>query len=181
MLGFEGFDVHCRFLFKKADSFVSRPFPAPRALSKVPPCANLGAMNCNASDTEELIRLYYEAFNAGDRPAMLRLLAPEVVHDINQGASVPGVEAFEKFLAHMDRCYAEQVEDLVVMVDESGTRAAAEFYIRGEYLVTDEGLPEAAGQKYHLRVGAFFDIAEGRIARVTNYYNLQDWIAQVGG
>ena len=138
-------------------------------------------MNCTASNTEELIRLYYEAFNAGDRPGMLRLLASGVVHDINQGASVRGVEAFETFLQHMDRCYAEQVEDLVVMVDASGSRAAAEFYIRGEYLVTDEGLPEAAGQKYHLRVGAFFEIQEGRIARVTNYYNLEDWVRQVGG
>ncbi len=27
--------------------------------------------------------------------------------------------------------------------------------------------------------GAFFDIRDGKIARVTNYYNLQDWIAQV--
>lgn len=138
-------------------------------------------MNCAETDSEELIRIYYEAFNSGDRPGMLRLLDPEVVHDINQGDSVVGVEAFGKFLAHMDRCYAEQVEDLVVMVATGGSRAAAEFYIRGEYLVTDEGLPEAAGQKYHLRVGAFFDIVGGRIARVTNYYNLQDWIAQVGG
>lgn len=138
-------------------------------------------MNCTTSDTEELIRLYYEAFNAGDRPGMLRLFSSEVVHDLNQGPSVSGVGPFEKFLAHMDRCYSEQVEDLVVMIDESGTRAAAEFYIRGEYLETDEGLPEAAGQKYHLRVGAFFEVAEGRITRVTNYYNLPDWIRQVGG
>lgn len=138
-------------------------------------------MDCTQSDTEELIRLYYEAFNTGDRPGMLRLLAKDVVHGINQGENVVGVEAFERFLAHMDRCYAEQVEDLVVMVDESGTRAAAEFFIRGQYLVTDEGLPPAEGQTYHLRVGAFFEIAEGRIGRVTNYYNLQDWIRQVGG
>lgn len=138
-------------------------------------------MNCAETDSEELIQLYYEAFNSGDRSAMLRLLDPEVVHDINQGDSVSGVEAFEKFLAHMDRCYAEQVEDLVVMVATGGSRAAAEFFIRGEYLATDEGLPEASGQKYHLRVGAFFEIREGRIARVTNYYNLPDWIRQVGG
>lgn len=138
-------------------------------------------MDCTQSDTEELIRLYYEAFNAGDRAGMLRLLAADVVHGINQGENIAGVEAFERFLEHMDRCYAEQVEDLAVMVDESGTRAAAEFFIRGQYLVTDEGLPAATGQAYHLRVGAFFEIAEGRIARVTNYYNLQDWIRQVGG
>jgi len=138
-------------------------------------------MNCTASDSEELIRLYYEAFNAGDRPGMLRLLAPGVQHEINQGACVPGATAFAEFLSHMDRCYAEQVEDLVVMVDQNGMRAAAEFFIRGTYLVTDEGLPEANGQTYHLRVGAFFEIAEGRITRVTNYYNLPDWIRQVGG
>ncbi|PZR02178.1 MAG: isopropylmalate/homocitrate/citramalate synthase, partial [Archangium gephyra] len=29
--------------------------------------------------------------------------------------------------------------------------------------------------------GAFFDVRDDRIARVTNYYNLQDWIRQVSG
>ena len=50
-----------------------------------------------------------------------------------------------------------------------------------EYRVTDEGLPEAKGQRYVLPGGAFFDIRDGKIARVTNYYNLGDWIAQVEG
>ena len=47
--------------------------------------------------------------------------------------------------------------------------------------MTDEGLPPAAGQTYHLRVGAFFDIGEGQITRISNHYNLADWIAQVEG
>ena len=46
-------------------------------------------------------------------------------------------------------------------------------------LHTDEGLPPADGQTYVLPGGAFFDIRDDRIARVTNYYNLQDWIRQV--
>lgn len=138
-------------------------------------------MNCACSETEDLIRLYYEAFNQGDRPGMLRLLSGNVVHDINQGDRVVGTDAFAKFLAHMDECYGEQVEELVVMVNDKGDRAAAEFFIRGTYLKSDEGLPPANGQTYHLRVGAFFEIAEGRITRVTNYYNLPDWIRQVGG
>jgi steroid delta-isomerase-like uncharacterized protein len=66
------------------------------------------------------------------------------------------------------------------MASADGTRAAAEFYIRGTYLNTDEGLPPATGQTYHLRVGAFFEIKEGLVARVTNYYNLTDWLRQVG-
>lgn len=135
---------------------------------------------CASSDTQELISLYYQTFNRGDRPAFLRLLHPDVAHDINQGGSESGIEAFRLFLERMDRCYAEQVEDLVVMASADGTRAAAEFYIRGTYLNTDEGLPPATGQTYHLRVGAFFEIKEGLVARVTNYYNLTDWLRQVG-
>lgn len=135
---------------------------------------------CAASDTQELISLYYQTFNRGDRPAFLRLLHPNIIHDINQGASESGIEAFRLFLDRMDRCYAEQVEDLVVMSSADGTRASAEFYIRGTYLTTDEGLPPATGQTYHLRVGAFFEIQKGRVARVTNYYNLADWLRQVG-
>jgi steroid delta-isomerase-like uncharacterized protein len=80
----------------------------------------------------------------------------------------------------MDRSYAEQVEQLTVFANTDGTRGAAEFYLRGKYLSTDEGLPPATGQSYWLRVGAFFDLRKGRVARVTNYYNLQDWLRQVG-
>jgi hypothetical protein len=69
----------------------------------------------------------------------------------------------------MDRSYREQVEELVVLTNPDGTRAAAEFFIRGEYLKTDEGLPEAAGQKYWLRVGAFFEIKEGKITRLNKW------------
>jgi steroid delta-isomerase-like uncharacterized protein len=83
-------------------------------------------------------------------------------------------------MARMNRKYREQVVDLVVMVDRTGARAAAEFMVLGTYLESDEGLPPAAGQQYRLPVGAFFDIRDGKIARVTNYYNLQEWLRQVG-
>ena len=43
------------------------------------------------------------------------------------------------------------------MVDATGTRAAAEFMVEGEYLATDAGLPPARGQRYRLPAGAFFD------------------------
>ena len=135
----------------------------------------------SSRSTQGLIQRYYDTFNRGDREAFLQLLSDDVVHDINQGGAEIGVAAFRAFLARMDRCYREQVEDLVVFANEDGARAAAEFYIRGEYLSTDEGLPEANGQKYHLRVGAFFEVKGGKVARITNYYNLQDWLRQVGG
>jgi steroid delta-isomerase-like uncharacterized protein len=128
----------------------------------------------------ELITAYYSAFNAGNMEGFLTLLHPEVVHDINQGRRETGKEVFARFMQHMNRCYREQLADIVVMVSADGSRAAAEFTVHGEYIATDEGLPEARGQRYVLPAGAFFEIRDGKVARVTNYYNLNDWIAQVG-
>jgi steroid delta-isomerase-like uncharacterized protein len=127
-----------------------------------------------------LIEAYYAAFNSGDREALLELLTEDVIHEINEGATETGKEAFRGFLQRMDRCYKESVEDLIVFTSHDPARAAAEFFIRGEYLATDEGLPEAKGQTYHLRVGAFFDIRDSKIARVTNRYNLSEWMRMVG-
>lgn len=132
-------------------------------------------------DTIALITNYYAAFNRGDWEGMLAHLTDDVVHDLNQGARESGREAFRAFLARMDRSYSERLEDIVVSTAPDGARAAAEYVVHGTYKADDEGLPPAKGQKYVLPGGAFFDIRDGRIARVTNYYNLQDWIAQVGG
>ncbi|MGE0483020.1 MAG: ketosteroid isomerase-related protein [Gammaproteobacteria bacterium] len=133
------------------------------------------------AQTIDLIQRYYAAFNAGDMDAFLALLTDDVAHDINQGQRETGREAFARFMAHMNRCYREQLTNMVVMASEDGTRAAAEFVVNGEYLANDEGLPEAAGQRYVLPAGAFFEVREGKVARVTNYYNLSDWVDQVGG
>ncbi|MDM4771754.1 ketosteroid isomerase-related protein [Solimonas sp. SE-A11] len=127
----------------------------------------------------QLIGRYYAAFNAGDMDAFLGMLTEDVVHDVNQGLREHGREAFAAFMQRMNRNYREQIADIVVLAEPSGRRAAAEFTVLGEYLATDAGLPEANGQTYRLPAGAFFDIRDGKIARVTNYYNLQDWLAQV--
>lgn len=131
------------------------------------------------TDAERLIRAYYAAFDAGDRAAMLALVADDVVHDVNQGARRQGKPAFAAFMAQMDAAYEERIADLVVMVDAAGTRAAAEFAVIGRYLRTDPGLPEARGQAYRLPAGAFFAIRDGLIARVATHYNLPDWVRQV--
>lgn len=133
------------------------------------------------TDTLALLARYYEAFNAGNGEGMLACLTDDVAHDINQGNRQTGKAAFRTFLAHMDRCYRERLTDIVLMADEDGRRGAAEFIVHGEYLATDEGLPEAAGQTYELPAGTFFEVRDGLISRVSVYYNLADWTRQVGG
>ena len=128
---------------------------------------------------KQLIENYYKAFNSGDMDTFLSLLTDDVIHDINQGGREIGQEAFGKFMQKMNHHYKEQLVDMVVMASEDGSRGAAEFVVLGEYLNTDEGLPEANGQTYKLPAGAFFEIRDGKVARITNYYNLGNWIEQV--
>ncbi len=134
-----------------------------------------------AAATEALVRRYYDAFNRGDTDALLACLSDTVVHDVNQGMRRPGKDAFRAFSAHMSRCYAEKLTDMVVMVSADGRRAAAEFNVEGTYLATDEGMPPADGQNYVLPAGTFFAVENGLIVRITTYYNLTDWLMQVTG
>lgn len=131
------------------------------------------------ADAEALIRAYYDAFNAGDAAGMLALITDDIEHRVNEGDTRLGRDAFAEFCGHMGVSYREQLAELVVFASEDGSRGAAEFTVHGTYLQTDPGLPEARGQSYILPAGAFFDLRDGRISRVTTFYNLSDWINQV--
>lgn len=110
---------------------------------------------------------------------MIAMLTDDVIHDVNQGERRHGKERFRAFNARMAHNYSEKLEDIVVMVSQDGSRAAAEFNVHGVYMNSEDGLPPAKGQTYVLPAGTFFAIRDGKIARVTTYYNLTDWIAQV--
>lgn len=131
------------------------------------------------TETTKLISDYYEAFNRRDADGMLACVTDDVIHDVNQGERREGKERFRAFLARMDHHYRENLDGIVVMVNADGSRAAAEFNVNGTYLVTETGLPDAKGQRYALPAGTFFAIRDGKIARVSTYYNLTDWIMQV--
>lgn len=131
------------------------------------------------AETLALIQRYYDAFNAGDADGMLACLTDEIEHRVNEGAHRIGKEKFAEFCSHMGVSYNEQLKDMVVFANDAGDRAAAEFTVHGEYLKTDPGLPEAKGQRYILPAGGFFEVKGGKIARITTFYNLNDWVAQV--
>lgn len=129
--------------------------------------------------TRATLETYYKAFNAGDAAGMLACLTDDIEHRVNEGGIRRGKALFAEFCSHMGVSYRETLKDMVIFVNEDATRGAAEFVVHGEYLQTDPGLPEAKGQTYALPAGAFFDLKDSKIARVTTFYNLQDWVAQV--
>lgn len=132
------------------------------------------------NSTEILIHAYYNNFNRKDVDGFLDVLTDDVAHDINQGGRETGKPAFRRFLERMNRCYDEQVVDVLVMSNEEGSRAAAEFTVLGAYIGTDDGLPKARGQRYRLTAGAFFTLRDSKIARIASTYNIKDWLRQVG-
>lgn len=129
--------------------------------------------------SEQLIQSYYEAFNAKNWSKMLSYVDEQILHESNQGDPQKGKVFFEKFLQRMDTNYDERLSEFVFMAHPNGQRVAAEFICEGKYKIADSDMPPAHGQKYRLRVGAFFEVANGKITRVTNYYNLKDWLEQV--
>jgi steroid delta-isomerase-like uncharacterized protein len=129
--------------------------------------------------TIALIQAYYAAFNAGDAAGMLACLTEDIEHRVNEGAHRIGKARFAEFCSHMGVTYRESLRDIVVMASDDGARAAAEFVVHGTYLQTDPGLPPARGQTYVLPAGGFFEVRGGLIARITTFYNLNDWVRQV--
>lgn len=129
--------------------------------------------------SHDAMQRYFAAFNRGDTDGMLAEVTDDLAHHVNEGQVRRGKAAFGEFCAHMSRCYREELTDMVLFVSADGTRGAAEYVVNGTYLTTDAGLPEARGQTYRLAAGSFFGFSEGRISRVTTYYNLADWVRQV--
>ncbi len=127
----------------------------------------------------EIVKQYYACFNNKDWAGMLALLHPEVRHEPNQGEPRIGIELFTEFLQHMDESYEETLTEMVFFDEPTGERVAVEFIVNGIYKKGEEGLPEAHNQTYILPAAAFLGLKDGKISRVTTYYNLPLWIQLV--
>jgi steroid delta-isomerase-like uncharacterized protein len=127
----------------------------------------------------ETVAAYYAAFNRADFEGMLALVHDDIRHEPNQGTPRIGKALFADFMQKMDASYSEQLHDIVLFAGQASGRVAAEFTVHGIYKKGEEGLPEAKGQTYILPAAAFLEVREGRIARVTTYYNLELWISLV--
>lgn len=122
---------------------------------------------------------YYQHFNQKNWEGMVSLLHPEVRHEPNQGEPRIGLELFKAFMQHMDESYEETLTEMVFFAEPNDERIAVEFVVNGIYKKAEEGLPAAHNQKYVLPAAAFLGFSEGKISRITTYYNLPLWIKLV--
>ena len=133
-----------------------------------------------AAETVALIQRYYAAFNAADSEAMLACLGEDVAHDVNQGGRRTGKAAFRDFSrAHgplLRRAAGEHRGD-----GDAGRRQGRRRVRRARHATSrpTRACPRPAGQTYRLPAGAFFEVRDGLIIRVTTYYNLAAWLRQI--
>ncbi len=137
----------------------------------------------------QTVKAYYDAFNSRNWDDMLALVDENIQHEPNQGKPRIGKALFTDFMKHMDESYSETLKDIVLFsvpslklqhkLSETKGRIAAEFVVHGTYKKGEEGLPPAHGQAYVLPAAAFLEVRNGKISRVTTYYNLELWIELV--
>ena len=127
----------------------------------------------------QTVKAYYDAFNSRNWDEMLFLVDENIQHEPNQGKPRIGKALFTDFMKQMDESYSETLKDIVLFSSETPGRIAAEFVVHGTYKKGEEGLPPAHGQVYVLPAAAFLEVQNGKISRVTTYYNLELWIELV--
>ncbi|MEM9969249.1 MAG: nuclear transport factor 2 family protein [Pseudomonadota bacterium] len=126
----------------------------------------------------DLIHSYFRAFNAKDIEAMIGCLSPSVIHHPNGGGVRHGQAAFRDFCVQLFQCYDEHLVDIVLFVAKANA-VTAQYKVKGSYLQTEDGFPDAKGQTYTIPCRSFFMVQEGLITQVGTVYDLDDWIAQV--
>lgn len=132
------------------------------------------------SKTIDTLKRLFVALNAGDRDAVLSCMSGEVLFDTFEGVREIGRESVRRVLAERASVYRESFRDLVLMTEDSGRRAAAEFTLRGFYQKQANGMPEASGQAFSVPGGAFFDMEDdGRVLRASFVLNAAELVRQL--
>lgn len=108
-------------------------------------------------ETLALVRKFLDALDSGDGAAAAALLDEDVAFDIAPGRREIGREPFRIDAAER-MARGERRHDVAVMASPDGTRAAAEFTLKGR---------GANGESWSVPAGIFFAVADGRIERLT--------------
>ena len=115
--------------------------------------------------TIALIKRFFDAINSADAEAAANCLHEDAVRDTGGGAREFGRQAFREFLVYRQAETGEQIGDAMIMANDDGTRAAAEFTRRGRR--RDASGIAGGGESYSVSGGMFFAVEDGSIVRIT--------------
>jgi steroid delta-isomerase-like uncharacterized protein len=132
-----------------------------------------------STDVAATVDAWVAALNAHDPDAIAAVFAPDAVFvNVGSGQRHEGRDAIRADHENLFRMWSElTVEQSEYLID--GDRWAGEWTMAGVHTGDVPGLP-ATGKPFKISGGGFGQVRDGNIARTTQYYNMADFLTQVG-
>lgn len=122
---------------------------------------------------------YYMAYNKADVEGQTKLMTDDMIYHSNSDKIRVGKDAYHKYTVGLFKEIDEKCIDIKYFVDEAQGVVTAQSRVEGKYVTSSEGLPKAKGQKYNIPVVEVFEIKDGKIKKLTTYYNEDLWKTQI--
>jgi steroid delta-isomerase-like uncharacterized protein len=134
-------------------------------------------------DDIAVVRSLFERFNEGDLDGAAALVTDDFeLSDLAAGRTFHGPAGLREWL-DLFRTALPDARTEVVNVLADGGRVASEHIGRGTHdgpFVTPAGSIPPTGRSVELRIGEFYELRDGRIARLSAYYDSATMLRQLG-
>jgi len=133
-----------------------------------------------ATDTEKMMSGYLAAVNEHDLEKMLTFFTDDAVYDcMPMGKLSRGKKEIKDFFSNTFTSFPDfKIEMKSAFM--AGDKGAGEWVMSGTFAQsTTPGVP-ATGKKFSVRGSTINEFREGKISRNTNYWNLAEFLQQVG-
>jgi steroid delta-isomerase-like uncharacterized protein len=129
---------------------------------------------------EELLRGENAAWNAHDVEAIAAFYTEDCFkEDIAVGKATRGREEMKVLVGGAFRAIPDMRIELVTLFS-CGDWAATEWVMSGSYSSDYPGFPSAAGRRFSVRGASVMELRDGRISRISDYWNFASFLSQVG-
>lgn len=130
-----------------------------------------------------VVRSLFDAFNDGDLARAVATVSDDfVLVDVAAGRTFHGPDGCRQWLETFRTALPDARTEIVNLFTD-GTRVASEHVGRGTNtgpFVTPAGTIPPTGRKVQLRIGEFYELRDGRIAKLHAYYDSATMMRQLG-
>ncbi len=129
---------------------------------------------------EEMLRGENAAWNAHDVDGIAAFYTDDCFkEDIAVGKVAHGKEEMKALIGGAFAAMPDMEIELVTLFD-SGDWAATEWIMSGSYSNDYPGFPLAAGRRFSVRGASVMELRNGKIRRISDYWNFASFLDQVG-
>jgi steroid delta-isomerase-like uncharacterized protein len=136
-------------------------------------------MSMGTATPEQVVSSFYDAYARRDIEAMMSHVSDDIVEDLSGIGLVTGAEQEREFLTGVLAAFPDLATEVTRML-ACGDVVAAEWRRHGTFSGAPwRGLP-ASGKPFAFRGGAFLEVHDQKITRITGYYDTAEFARQIG-